>query len=388
LFAVRVKQSRSNTVTKPVPEINLPTLSALARSVEVLLPPSTFSVPNAVAYTNVSKENPAHGHHLEQEIYVARTGLLAGVDLVGLPGGATVVGGGHFLLKIDGALVSEQYPPYFSRDRNHISALTKEPRPIEDVVGESLLIARFGIFTWGHWLGELLPKIVASETSYPGRFSYVLPYQVLADQSPNLPWIRMRESLIAYGIGSNRIISIHPDRDYSFSTLFGVTSVWSNHLMHPGAMDLMRTKLRQHIVLHSPPRLAIERVPEYGRQLDNFPEIKTLLEANMFEFRVTGAKPFTEQVAIFQKAELVFSILGSDLTNLIYAPQGVKVITAAPAIFGDRFFYALILGRNGQQIDLRGPVTAPAEDLAHKSMFAIDPTEIEKAIALFDSARH
>jgi hypothetical protein len=222
--------------------------------------------------------------------------------------------------------------------------------------------------------------------THPGRFSFVLPHQVLADRSPNLPWIRVKESLFAYGIEDSRIICLYPDRDYTFSSLFAVTPIWSNHLMHPGAMHAMRTRLCQHAKVVSPKRLAIERIPEYGRGLSNYREIRALLEDHNFESQITGSKPFLEQVSIFNQAELLFSILGSDLTNLIYAADGVKVITAAPAIFGDRFFYALILGRNGNQIDLRGPVTTLANDLHHKSMFALDPMEVAKAITMFTAA--
>ena len=80
---------------------------------------------------------------------------------------------------------------------------------------------------------------------------------------------------------------------------------------------------------------------------------------------------------------MIFGVLGSDLTNLIYSPAGVKVISVAPATFGDRFFYALILSREGQQIDLRGPITVPDQAIAHLGTFRVDPDEVARALAMF-----
>jgi capsular polysaccharide biosynthesis protein len=362
---------------------HLPTLGEIAGRIETLVTSRTFSIPNAVAYTNVARENPEHGRHLEQEIYVPRSGVLAGIDLIALPAGATILGGGDYLLKAGAVLVAEQYPPYLPLAETHFAELLSAVRPVEEVTGETLLVARYGIFTWGHWLGELLPKIVLAEFMHPGRFSFVLPHQVLTDPSPNLPWVRLKESLFAYGIADSRIISIHPSVDYRFSSLFAITPVWSNHLMHPDAMQAMRTQLRQQNSVPSPPCLAIERISGYGRELSNYAEIRPLLLARNFECQTTGARSFLDQVSIFRETELVFSTLGSDLTNLIFAPDGVRVISVAPAIFGDRFFYALVLGRSGKLIDLRGPVTVLAEDLKHKSMFAIQPDEVVKALGIF-----
>ena len=38
-----------------------------------------------------------------------------------------------------------------------------------------MIVARYGFGTWGHWIGELLPKIVTVEAAFPGRFSFAIP---------------------------------------------------------------------------------------------------------------------------------------------------------------------------------------------------------------------
>ncbi|HUB48599.1 MAG TPA: hypothetical protein VMB73_26785 [Acetobacteraceae bacterium] len=84
---------------------------------------------------------------------------------------------------------------------------------------------------------------------------------------------------------------------------------------------------------------------------------------------------------MFQSASLIFSILGSDLTGLIYASTGIKVISAAPSMFGDRFFYAMILDRKGRYADLRGRLADRNAAVEHRSSFQIGASEIANAMA-------
>ncbi|HEV2302838.1 MAG TPA: glycosyltransferase 61 family protein [Stellaceae bacterium] len=349
---------------------------------ESLLEPANFLVPNAVAYTNLTTHDEGFASHMLRDIYTSRDCTLAGVSLVALPSGATVLGGGHFVLRIGNYLIAEQYPDYFRKTPGHVAATLVSKRPTEDIKHEALLIARFGVFVWGHWLCELLPKLVLVESAYPGRFSFVIPEEVFSTPDAALPFARMRESLAAYGIDRGRVTAVRHDRDYRFSRMFAVTPVWSDHMMHPGASAAMRTGLRERAESPSFRRLAIRRIPGWGRELQNFTELERMLCANGFGLRMMGVYPFLEQAAAFREAEIVFGVLGSDLANLLYAPEGIRVISAAPAVFGDRFFYALVLGRRGRMIDLRGTVTAVDKETAHRSAFRIEPGELSKSIAM------
>jgi capsular polysaccharide biosynthesis protein len=365
-----------------LPPIHLPLYADLGLPAEPLLDPVGFSVGNAVEYTNLAAYDENFAAHLLRDVYIARDCALAGVSLIALPAGASVLGGGHYVLRVGNSLVAEQYPPYFPKTPEHVTATLASKHPVVDVDNETVLIARFGTFTWGHWLCELLPKLALVENAYPGRFSFAIPQEVFSAPEAALPFVRMRESLAAYGIEQARVAALRADRDYRFSRLFAVTPVWSDSMMHPGAVAAMRTSLRARV--EAPPfrRLAIRRVPGWGRELQNFAELETLLRESGFAFRMTGVYPFLEQVAAFAAAELVFAVLGSDLANLVYAPEGIKVVAAAPSVFGDRFFFALVQERRGRMIDLRGPVTIPDKETAHRSAFTIDPAELAKGLSL------
>ena len=349
---------------------------------EQLLGGVSMQVDNATVYSNVAELQPAFGRHLYADIYTRRACSVDPIHLVRLDPDTTLHGGGEFLVTSRGRMPREQLAPYLADKPDQIRDIRSQWRPVVRVSAECLLIARFGIYTWGHWLAEILPKLVLVEARYPGRFRFALPHHVLTDGNPHNAWSRIRESLSAYGIADHQILGLQPEMDYRFDSLFAVTDVWSDYVMHPGATLAMRARLvmdRPPSLAATAPRLSVERISG-GRMLANGPDIRARLEARGFVSKPIGTMSFLQQVTAFQSASVVFGVLGSDLTGLLYAREGIKVISVAPAIFGDRFFYALILDRKGFYADLRGEVTAGDETADHRSTFHIQPEELNVAM--------
>ena len=350
---------------------------------ETLFPECFHPIRNATVYTNIAELTREFGRHHLDDIYTERTCSVAPITLARLPAGAVLFGGDEFLVGSGGCLLQEQIAPYLRDNHDLIREITSTWRPTMRVSEESLLVARFGIYTWGHWLGELLPKIVLAEACFPGRFRYLLPTTVLTDPDPGLPTVRIRETLHAYGIGRERVLPLYPATDYQFDRLHTLGPIWSDHIMHPSIASLMRKRL---VPAANPSREAapsrriclIRNGP--GRAITNLAEVHELLGAHGFEFHTLSTMAFTAQIDLFQTASVVFAVLGSDLSDLIYAPDGIKVISAAPAIFGDRFFYALIVSRNGTYADLRGPVVELDRRAEHRSSFYLDLSKIRMGL--------
>ena len=317
---------------------------------------------------------------MTQAVYCDRTANLLPLILAELPPGVVIYGGGHFLTALGNQLIKEQYPPYIGTMVPSISAISGPLRPMLDVAGEHLLVGRYGVATWGHWLGELLPKITLVEQAFPNRFSFVLPQQIL-DAGQSGPWPQLRQSLVACGIGMERVHPARTDSNYRFGKLFALTSVFSDHVIHPAASASLRSAL-DHIPAHHTKSLAIVREGRFGRSIANSSDVYADLAQAGFRSETSGAMPFTEQVSLFKGCETVFGVLGSDLTNLLFSPEGVRVISAAPDTFGDRFFYALVLDRSGSMIDIRGTVTQQNE-VHHKSSFKLDRDYLKLAIGHF-----
>ncbi len=81
------------------------------------------------------------------------------------------------------------------------------------------------------------------------------------------------------------------------------------------------------------------------------------------------------------------SVLGSGLTGLLYAPEGVEIITLAPSKWGDQFFFALMQDRRASLVDLRGPSVSADPDAARTANFQISLTDLVDGLAALVATR-
>jgi Glycosyltransferase 61/Nucleotide-diphospho-sugar transferase len=342
-------------------------------------------LPKAVTHTNLRDHNPGFANHVERDIYIDRTVMLDGISLVSLPPRTTIQGESSFALRIEDVFVDEQIGPW-QREFGALDEAAKLSRASHDIAEHCLLTARYGGSTWGHWLAEILPRAVLAEQAYPGRFKFVVP-----DWGSTSPFgMSAYSSLAAYGITADRCLPINGHDDYRFQNLFSVSAIWPSAVMHPDALHAMRHFLKASPSESPYPRegkLALRRSASNGRRIDNNNEVYAALEASGFGVVDVGKLGFLDQVAAFRGADFLFGVLGSDLSGLIYSPDGVKVVTAAPHMFGDRFFYNLIQHRNGAYADLRGPVTELNNQVNHLSAFHLDTQVLRETISDYDLLR-
>jgi capsular polysaccharide biosynthesis protein len=357
-------------------------LDVASRVVE-LAPQCSMAVNCAMEYTNLEGFDTAFYESMMRHVYSARDCSIDSVDLVSFPDDAILWN--HFILQCGGDLIQEQFPPWFEGNRRSVDAVVSNRAPQIGFDQEVLLVARFGIDTWGHWLGELLPKVVLTERRFPGRFLYALPRHVLHDATPGLPWARIRDSLKSYDIRLSQVFELDENTVYKFGRLYGVTSIWSDHMMHPAAAEALRSIIKPLPAIAFPVGLSIARAPSAARAMANAHEIFRFLCRKGFFVDEVGSRPFSQQVEMFAAAPVIVGTLGSDLTNLIFSPPGVNVISLAPSNFGDRFFYALVLERRGRFIDLRGPVTKTHDTFHHRSEFSLNITELAEALKRLDA---
>jgi Glycosyltransferase 61 len=330
-----------------------------------------YPLPGATVYTNMIEFDPEFALHLSRDIYSDRTAHVSPIDLVRLESAAIYPD--DYIVTTGASVVEEQVPPWVAAGA--AVSLNASMRS-EEISLETVIVARYGAWTWGHWLGELLPKIVMVEAEFPGRFCFAVP------QTYDRPeWRNFRESISAYGIQPERLLLLESDRVYTLLRAWAVTSIWSDHVMHPAAAELMRRSLRAPLDKGGAAKVALLRQPGAARVLENWGEISSLLADDGYETVDIAQISFADQVRTFRKADAVFSTLGSGLTGLIYSPIGVAVTSVAPAVFGDRFFYALVVDRGGRYADVRGPTVSPDPNIPHRGSFMVSRAHVAQALA-------
>jgi hypothetical protein len=335
-------------------------LKSLFISAETLFPETACELPIAVVHTD-----DAEAEQLISTAYAARRARFDPIALGRLPRGITLCGGEFRVIVFNERLALESVPPGMRNDEKWLEDTileAVEPTYIEE---ECVLLTRYGHGTWGHWLGEILPTAAIVERLYPGRFKYAVP------QHASSYGAVMRESLRAYGIETNRILPVSWIKAVRFANAWAVTPIWSDLAPHPAALDVMRGAVRLGPYRPAWDKVGLLRRDWPTRNITNNAEIEKILEANGFTIVDVSALPFVDQVRMFQSANLIFGVLGSGLTGLIYSPPHVRVLTVGPVTWRDQFFYSLAQHRRAKWAEVHGPTRWDGSGLMRDAAFDV-----------------
>ena len=204
-----------------------------------LAPEVAFEAPRCLIHTNFGEVDAEEGRRHLEALYVARQRRVPAIRLMRLPRLTTlaVPSGQDFFPVLDNVVLRDQVRRDWTDE--DLTAALRSCVQNACIPEQAVVIARYGLQTWGHWLGELLPKLVCVETAFPGQFKYVFPRRLANDEG--LRQVR-GASLLAYEIGEERLILVRPGHSYEARKLDAVSSVWSaDNSIHPHAVEVMRT---------------------------------------------------------------------------------------------------------------------------------------------------
>lgn len=352
---------------------------------EIIFSARTAVLPTSVRYLNASElgyelfsQRVLHG------AYYARQIEFDPVRLGRLPD-ALLLGGNSNWVLVGDVPVLDQISPLTQDRASTLQALRALQFPIEEVEEPCVLVARYGDVTWGHWLAEILPRAVIAERACPGRFRFVVPAQITTRAESRSYADAVLESLAAYDIGEDRLIRTSWDRNYRFHQLYALDALWNvSAVINPDVLGTMRDAL-------PPPRgswphrLAVLRPDTKTRNISNVTEVADWLQADGFAVTDIAQLSFLDQVDAFRHGDTVFGVLGSGLVGLMYSPDAVKVVSAAPGSWADSYFYMLIQLRQGYYADIRGSVLWDGEGLERDAPFVVHRKHLTAALARLDA---
>lgn len=353
----------------------MPRLLDVLVEAQPLFPAAAVPLRAILRHTNEAEFDAEWARHLITEAYAARVAQVERVALGRLPEGTILGGRHHFVLQVRGEAVRDTLPHVLRDDPQALAAALAADAPPEDLAEECVVLARYGHGTWGHWLAEIVPMAVAVEQRAPGRFNFLIPGH------GGRYGAQMRASLAAYGIGAERLIETGWSNPLRLWRAWCVSPIWSDHIPHPAAIHLMRAALPSPSEEAAPAAIALIRPGETTRRIANEQEVLPMLEGAGFRPVDVAALPFLSQVALFRGARRVFGVVGSGLTGLIYAPDGVAVLATGPARWGDRFFYALGQLRAARWVEVRGPSSWDGQGEMRDAAFTIPPAALATGLA-------
>lgn len=241
--------------------------------------------------------------------------------------------------------------------------------------------------TWGHFLVQNVPRMLLFLQRFP-EGKVAVPESHLTHLSVAGP----AQLLQALAIPRERFIALMPRKRYVFGevVLLDFLYDFERQIPYPQGLRLLNDRL-----VHAQPDLAlgppgdlqdrpclIRRVPvEVGRHISNEDELQPVLRRFGIEVRELGDQPVMEQIRAWRSGRMVVSTLGSDLSNIVFAPRGSTVLAITPDWFGDDFFYRLAQACGIRWFELRCGRRSTSDAVDHRSAFAVDPRALETALA-------
>ncbi|WP_235705456.1 glycosyltransferase family 61 protein [Acidiphilium iwatense] len=312
--------------------------------------------------------------------YPARELRFEPIRLGRLPVGTVLHAGHNFWVEHAGRLAIEQVNPLIGNWSALHADIAKLPFGSEKIAQPCVLAARYGDVTWGHWVGEILPRIVIAEAMYPGRFSFAMNANIIDPTIDGGYATAVLQSLGAYGINQDRLIGLRADRHYHFDTLFAVADIWSVAGIHPTAIDVMRSRLPKVQTENPGRKLAILRRDASTRNIANLADIEQVLDREGYTIADPARLSFQAQADLFRTSDDLFGVLGSGLIGLMFAPDNVRVASVAPGSWPDAYFHIFMQHRNASYADLRGPALWTGEGLERDAPFLVVPSHFESAL--------
>jgi capsular polysaccharide biosynthesis protein len=214
-------------------------------------------------------------------------------------------------------------------------------------------VSKRGSDNYGHFLVEVLPRLVINAGGYPPDAPILL-------NERSRPFAR--PILEEAGIDPGRVIWIG-DEPVVVKQLYWPTRTTFHRLVNsPHVFPFLR-RLGQQITADQTGtrrRLFVSRRDARTRQLLNDNAAFEELEFLGFERFAPGHAPFTEQVRTFAGADFVVAVGGAALTNMVFMPPGGTVVMIGPATMAGYFFWDLATHCGHEFIVLWGENAEPS----------------------------
>jgi len=238
-----------------------------------------------------------------------------------------------FFFDADGGFIRECSDPLPAFLNERIKGLLKDyPPGGGDIPGVSAFIGdRFRDGNYCHWLLDWLPRLSLCEHAGPFE-NIVCNNRVRHDF--------MAESLAFLGYSDRTVIEAAARPVWRFEKLLVPDSAITGTFRHP--MQLCHPDLigwwRSKLPVRKPRRkFYIPRTNK--RVVQNETELVNLLDG--FEVFDPGRHSFEEQIEAFSEAEAVVGAHGAGLANILFAPEGCRVLELFPPRGGMAAFACL-----------------------------------------------
>jgi len=249
----------------------------------------------------------------QDEKYLVR---LSRAKIVGRDGLVILPDGAYSSESVYTRSVLEHAPDYYAPQR----------RPTIAKPGNyfSLLVIWSKSGNYYHWMHDTLERLFRVRPHLPENIRYIVPVDL---QPVHL------ETLRVLGIEQDQLCPFSGEEVWELETLY-----FSNCTTHSGhdwreADEWLRDRMLEAYRIDSKVptrRLFLSRRLASTRRVINEPLVEEYLEQFGFETCTPETLSFRDQVELFSQAQVVVSMHGAGLTNILFAPAGLIVVDMIP----------------------------------------------------------
>jgi capsular polysaccharide biosynthesis protein len=188
--------------------------------------------------------------------------------------------------------------------------------------------------------------------------------------------------LALFGIAPEAVVEIAPNTVYRFETAAFIDHLYDHSgTVHPAAIDILAGATLPDPEEMSPPRFFMDRVTQaVRRNIENIDAAAAVMHRHGFARGRISLAPVAKQAATWQAATHFLSILGSDMTNLVFAKPGSHVISITPDFHNDMFFFDLAAAKGMVWHELLcGEIATRRDPLTHSS-FDVRPEALDAVL--------
>ncbi|MCO6415928.1 glycosyltransferase family 61 protein [Siccirubricoccus sp. KC 17139] len=248
----------------------------------------------------------------------------------------------------------------------------------EDVVVKEsvILTSNEGSGTWGHWVAHNFPKIVLAARLLPD--SKIAVPAGYANARSNFGAL-----LAMSGLNPNRILYTNDKIVYRLDEAIFVDFLYHEKSIHPLSLDIFG-EVASHLeeqTGNTTRKMYLSRTTPGKREIVNADQVGDILHGSGFRSVTLGAEPLATQVAYWQEATMVCSVLGSDLTNILFGNENCSVMAITPDWFFDIFFFDLAAAKGMVWNELYCGKMVQEKVPSHLSSFIVQEDALRNFIA-------
>ena len=176
-----------------------------------------------------------------------------------------------------------------------------------------------------------------------------------------------KNALAMMGISPDRVLSLPDDQAYRINDVVYPTPLtrqpWVKSPLAIGVLDDLREHADPSTI--GPEKLFVSRNTWDLRRLMNEQDVFALLEQYGYVLVHPEQYNFAQQIALFSRARVVVATLGAAVSNIVFAPGGVKLLSLTTEFMCDDFYWDLVSHKDGQYFSLHGKACAPERGMQY-----------------------